>query len=51
MAVNNNTKVEKVVFPPNKAMDRKLGFSSSPKLYHNLNYIDFNNEGMYSNIT
>lgn len=47
----NNTRVERVIFPPNKPMDRKLTFSTSPKLYHNFNYIDFNKEGMYLNHT
>lgn len=43
---SNNTKVEGVIFPPNKPMDRKLAFSTTPKLYDTLLFIDFNSEGM-----
>lgn len=48
MENSNNTKVERVIFPPNKPMDRKLTFSTSPKLYDSLLFMDFNSEGIYS---
>lgn len=47
----NNTKVERVIFPPNKPMDRELSFSIYPKLYPSFNYIDFNKEGRCLNKT
>lgn len=43
----NNTKVERVIFPPNKPMDRKLVFSTSSKLYDSLLFMDFNSEGRH----
>lgn len=47
MENSNNTKVERVIFPPNKPMDRKLLFSTTPKLYDSLLFMDFNDEGWY----
>lgn len=41
-----NLEVDKVIFPPNKPMDRNLSFSVHPKLYSTLLFLDFNNEGM-----
>lgn len=49
MENSNNTKVERVIFPPNKPMYRKLTFSTSPKLYDSLLFMDFNKEGTYFN--
>lgn len=48
MENSNNTKVERVIFPPNKLMDRKLAFSTSPKLYDPLLFMDFNDDGSYT---
>lgn len=46
MENTSNSKVERVIFPPNKPMDRKLSFSTTPKIYDNLLFIDFNSEGI-----